>query len=184
MTITLKYPKGDFTQSELATFNGMEKLAVYLSLREAVDNGTLVKSGTRATEGTRRPSNLYRLASNNAPVPVPALPVVQSSVDIPSMPETPSVAIAEDLPPVIIPFLPPLAPAAPKTELSAPNPAYPCPLCQGPMTEIPDATGVMVKCFNTETCDPQCHENPYGHSTNAKAAYEIARQKYQKPSMN
>jgi hypothetical protein len=61
-----------------------------------------------------------------------------------------------------------------------PNPSYPCPLCQGPMTETPDATGVMVKCFN-EPCDPQCKENVFGHGKNAKDAYDIAKQKFPTP---
>ena len=62
-----------------------------------------------------------------------------------------------------------------------PNPAYPCPLCKGPMTEIPDATGVTVKCFN-EPCDAQCHENPFGHGSNVKDAYKTACEKFRKPS--
>ena len=59
----------------------------------------------------------------------------------------------------------------------APNPAYPCPLCKGPMTVIPDAGGVTVTCFN-EPCDPQCHENPFGRAKTAKEAYEIAKMKF------
>ena len=42
---TLKYPDGEFTQAELAEFNGMEKLAVYLPLKEAEAKGILVKTG-------------------------------------------------------------------------------------------------------------------------------------------
>ena len=57
--------------------------------------------------------------------------------------------------------------------------SYPCPLCGQLMTVTPDATGVMVKCFN-EPCDPQCHENPFGHGKNAKDAHETACEKFRK----
>ena len=57
---------------------------------------------------------------------------------------------------------------------------YPCPLCNVAMTITPDATGVMAKCFS-ETCDPQCKENVFGHGKNAKDAWEVAKQKFRKP---
>ena len=64
------------------------------------------------------------------------------------------------------------------TEIAiAPSPEFPCPLCKGPMTVIPDATGVMVKCYS-EPCDTQCHENPFGHGKTAKDAYDTAKQKF------
>ena len=64
------------------------------------------------------------------------------------------------------------------TEIAiAPSTEFPCPLCKGPMTVIPDATGIMVKCFN-ESCDPQCHENPFGHGSKVKDAYDTAKQKF------
>ena len=180
MSITLKYPPGEFTQAELAAFNGMEKLAVYLPMKEAIAKGILNFSGTRATG--KRPANVYQVASPNAPVPVPAtLPtqpiivatspvtlVPQSIVEIPPILLTPpAVIIAQALEAALPPRL-------------APNPAYPCPLCKGPMTEIPDATGVTVKCFNVP-CDPQCNENVYGHGKNVKEAYEVAKQKFIMP---
>ena len=181
IAITLKYPTGEFTQAELAEFNGMEKLAVYLPLREAVDNGTLTKAGTRATEGARRPSNLYRVANNNAQVPVPASQVTQSLSEIPLTPLTPPVVNQVPNPPYAVILAKELNKALQEHRPpSVPNPAYPCPLCNGPMTEIPDADnrGMTVVCYNP--CDPQCHENPFGHSSNSKAAYEVAKQKFLK----
>jgi hypothetical protein len=56
---------------------------------------------------------------------------------------------------------------------------YPCPLCGLPMTVTPDSTGVMVMCLNLP-CDPQCHENPFGHGKNAKDAWETAKEKFRK----
>jgi hypothetical protein len=159
--IILKYPPGEFTQAELAEFNGMEKLAVYLPLKEAEAKGILVKTGTRPTG--KRPANLYRIASNNATVPVPASLTPQPIVEPPQVPLAPLAPLA----PVIQPVAEPP---------SAPNPSYLCPLCNGPMTEIPDVAGVTIKCFNP--CDSQCHENVYGHGKNTKDAYEVAKQKY------
>jgi hypothetical protein len=172
MTITLKYPEGEFTHAELAAFNGLEKSVVYLPMREAVARGILVLSGTRPTG--KRPANLFRVATPSiggqaasteiiAPVPITA-------------PLTPSPIVEPPSAPIIQPVVTVTPPAVPIRNL-APNPAYPCPLCKGPMTEIPDATGVMVKCFN-EPCDPQCHENPYGYGINVKEAHKIACQKF------
>ena len=59
------------------------------------------------------------------------------------------------------------------------EPIYPCPLCDGPMTVTPDATGVTVTCWNP--CDPLCHENPFGHGKTAKEAYDTAKEKFRKP---
>ena len=185
--IQLKYPAGEFTQAELAAFNGLEKLAVYLPLRLAVDNGLIVKAGTRATEGARRPSNLYQVASNNAPVPVPAPLTPQTMPETPPAQATPpvvnpetnlpeSVILAKELDKAIREHRPP-EPIPQPVVMSAPNAAYLCPLCQGPMTEIPDAEGVTVKCVNSP-CDPQCHENPYGHGKNSREAYDVAKQKF------
>ena len=180
MTATLKYPPGEFTNAELAAFNGMEKADVYLLMKEAVAKGILNFSGTRPTG--KRPANLYQVASNNAPVPVPAPPMVQPSADIIETPvqplpyiETASVVL---VPQSIIEITP--LKEQPPVIMSAPNPAYPCPLCQRPMTEISDDEGVTVKCYNSP-CDIQCHENPFGHdknAKNAKDAYEIAKQKF------
>ena len=176
-TITLKYPEGEFTQAELAAVNGIDKAAVYLPMREAIAKGILNFSGTRPTGG-KRPSNLYQVASNNAPVPVPATLPTQPIVETPlaaSVPPTPITSRAEavqqmkangDI----------LTPLAEKYLPSAPNSAYPCPLCKGPMTEIPDTTGVTVMCLNRNTCPST--EEPYGHGKNSKDAYEIAKQKF------
>ena len=61
--------------------------------------------------------------------------------------------------------------------------AFKCPLCAGPLTAYPDDGvnlngGVTLRCDGP--CDPDCHESPFGHSENPKAAYEILKQKYQK----
>ena len=153
----------------------MEKAAVYLPMREAIGKGVLNFSGTRPTGG-KRPSNLYQVADTSsegravnteisAPVPVPAPVVAQTIPEAPPAQVIPSEVIPEPIHEPVV--------------NSAPNPAFPCPLCEGPMTVIPDATGVMVKCYN-ELCDPQCHENPFGHGSKAKDAYETACQKYRK----
>lgn len=44
------------------------------------------------------------------------------------------------------------------------------------MTVTSDASGVTVKCNNP--CDPQCHENAFGHGKDAKDAYKVACEKY------
>ena len=185
MTVTLNYPTGEFTQAELAAFNGMEKLVVYLPMKEAVEKGILVKTGTRPTG--KRPANLYRVADSNAPVPPPVPVPTQPIVETPLLPQTASVvnpAPSPTNPPyaVIIAnalksaLAPELAPVPQPVVYSDPNPAYPCPLCKGPMTEIPDATGVIVKCYNP--CDPLCHENVFGHGKNSRDAFEVACQKF------
>lgn len=183
MIETLKCPVGEFTQAELATFNGMEKLAVYLPLQAAIKGGALVKTGTRPqVSGRGKPSNLYRITDLNAPLPVPAPQVPQP---IPETPPAQSTSYIETAPVILVPqsiveTAPvPIAKAMEATSphQMVPNPAYPCPLCQGPMTVTITGTGVMVKCYNNP-CDPQCHENPYGHGRNAKDAYEVAKQKF------
>ena len=189
--IKLKYPEGEFTQAELAAFNGVETAIVYLSLRAALAEGVLVISGTRPTG--KRPLNVYCLstnAKNNAPLPITEVPEAKP---LSSEPLTPAIvpeapAIVQEVNPVPLRFMPmEVTPAETKvvailevtpdpvisvkaTNYSAPNPAFPCPLCEGPMSETTDDTGVMLKCFNTP-CDPMCHENPYGHGKNAKDAY-------------
>lgn len=55
---------------------------------------------------------------------------------------------------------------------------YKCPICEGLMHSEPDATGIMIKCWN-EGCPT--HENVFGHSTkNEAGAYETACLKFQK----
>ncbi len=56
-----------------------------------------------------------------------------------------------------------------------------CPLCDGLMTQIPDAAGggVYIKCLNV--CDPLCHENVEGHGRTVKEAHSVACEKYKKP---
>src|ERR1035437_8758081 len=108
--ITLKYPAGEFTQAELAAFNGLEKLVVYLPMKEAIAKGILNFSGTRATG--KRPANLNQVSSKggevvtpeiNAPLPVPARPLAQPSVDIPPAQATPPVVKPEpNLPDAVI----------------------------------------------------------------------------------
>lgn len=170
MTITLKYPEGEFTQTELAAFNGVEKSIVYLPMKEAQESGILEKTGTRPTG--KRPANLYRVANINASVPAPAPLVPSSIVEAPSAPSAPSAPLVQ---PVV--NIAPVAEAVPVINL-VPNSAYPCPLCKGPMVVIPDDTGVMVKCYNPLPCIPGCNENPYGHGKNAKDAWEIAGEKF------
>ena len=66
---------------------------------------------------------------------------------------------------------------------------FKCPLCSGLMTVYPDAPledtsskrdvrvfGFRVQCDNP--CDPQCHENVYGHGGTAKEAYATACEKF------
>jgi len=60
---------------------------------------------------------------------------------------------------------------------------FKCPLCDGQMTVYPDKpenpkSAVRVQCDNP--CDPQCHENVYGHGANAKDAYAVAKEKFRK----
>jgi len=203
--ITLNYPNGEFTQAELAAFNGLDKVIVYLPMKEAIAKGILNFSGTRPhSSGRGKPSNLYQVASNNAPVAITALPLPQPIVETPSAQATPPVvkpepnlpdavilakeldkAIQEHRPPEPIPQpvvtmeLPNPSPAVVKLapRIFAPNPAYPCPLCQKPMTEVFEESGMTVKCYNVP-CDPQCNENPYGHGKNSKEAYEVAKQRF------
>ena len=179
MTITLKYPEGEFTQAELAVFNGQEKLAVYLPMKEAIEKGVIIKTGTRPTG--KRPANVYRIADNNAPVPVQAPVVPPPIVETPSVQSVVPVAIpvVQVTIPVITVAAPVVPPAVPVINL-APDAAYPCNLCGGPMTVIPDATGVMVKCYNPLPCIPGCNENPYGHGKNAKDAWETSKEKFYK----
>src|ERR1017187_8088562 len=198
MSEPLKYPEhyAEFPQAELAALNGMDKAAVYIPMKEAQERGIIERTGTRPqSSGRGKPSNLYRVASNNVPVPVPAtlIPptyvetypvslVPQSIVEVTLIPLTPPAVNSEPNPPCEVIIAKELDKALqehrPPVVLSAPNSAYPCPLCDGPMTVTPDATGVMVKCFNP--CDPQCHENPFGHGRTAKDAYDTAKQKFQK----
>ena len=188
--ITLKYPAGEFTQAEWAELNGLDKLAIYLTLKDAIEKGTVIKTGTRPTG--KRPANLYKVADPNAPVAVTAPPIVQPIVETPPAQATPpvvnpepnlpeAVILAKELDKAIQEHRPP-EPTPQPVALSAPNPAFPCPLCQQPMTEIPDATGVKIWCNNPDPCIPGCSENPYGHGSNVKDAYKIACEKFRKPS--
>ena len=187
-TIILKYPAGEFTQAELAVFNGMEKAAVYLPMREAIANGTLSLSGTRPTGG-KRPSNVYQVASNNAPVALPVIftappadgdPLAPPVAPLPVPVPLPAQSISE-APPIV--STPPLVNPKPNPQpvvSLVPNPEFLCPLCEGPMIVTPDSEGVTVICINIP-CDPQCHENVFGHGRNAQDAYKIAKDKFQAP---
>jgi hypothetical protein len=166
----------------------MEKLAVYLPMKEAIAKGILNFSGTRPTG--KRPANVYQVSSkgqtinteSNVPVLVPA------PLATPTIPEAPP---AQPMPLVVNPGPNPPYDVIiakefdkalqehrpPRPNHLAPNPVFPCPLCQGPMTETPDITGVMITCYNTP-CDIQCHENVFGHGKNSKEAYETAKEKF------
>ena len=59
-----------------------------------------------------------------------------------------------------------------------------CSLCGGILSFYPDKEGGelkhpgMIRCDNP--CDPQCHENPFGHGDNAKEAHSTLCQKFRK----
>ena len=165
MTEALKYPVGDFTQSDLAELNGVAKLEVYLPLKEALEKGIIIKTGTRPTG--HRPSNVYRVS-----VPIQPLVVVIPSSAPASAPTAP-------------PPTPPLASepghSCPKgtDAVLKPLTLYSCPLCGGSMVVIRDQSGVWVRCHNVP-CDPAVHETVFGHGKNAGAAYAIACEKYKK----
>ena len=62
---------------------------------------------------------------------------------------------------------------------------FKCSLCGGKLTSYTGAElnqsvgGIYLRCENL--CDPQCHENVYGHGDNEKEAYAALIQKFQKP---
>lgn len=181
--IILKYPEGDFTQAELAVFNGQEKLAVYLPLREALAKGVVGIVGTRPTG--KRPANVYRYRPANVDVvTAPPAPVIVSTPDPAPAPVeivAAPVAVVELVAPMADPVAPivveavAIKPVEPAVRL-APDASLPCPLCSGPMTVSRDVNGTMVRCENP--CDPQCHENAFGHGKDVKEAYSVAGQKY------
>ena len=55
---------------------------------------------------------------------------------------------------------------------------YKCPVCGDNFFIVPqvDNRGVMLRCDNVTICIR--HENVYGYGATEKAAYEIAKQKY------
>lgn len=53
---------------------------------------------------------------------------------------------------------------------------FKCPVCGNPFNIVPQKAGVMLRCDEWEGCLP--HENVYGFGATEKAAYEIAKLKY------
>lgn len=174
---TLKYPEGDFTQAELATFNGMEKIDVYLPLRDAIANGTVAKVGTRPTG--KRPANVFRLSTAAAAIPAaveaPQSAPVDAPVAVVAEVPPPSAPVALAVEPIIEPVTIPVVSIRPATK-SDPNPSLPCPLCSGPMVVVSDDSGTTVRCENV--CVPSCHENVFGHGKDVKEALSVAGQKF------
>lgn len=167
MVNTLQYPDGEFTQAELADSNGREKLSIYFLLQDDLKSGIIVKTGTRPQpSGRGKASNLYRLVTGNActnsPGPILATVMRQTMSNPPPVVSTPPVAKLN------------------RRVVTTGNLIYKCPLCDGPMTVIADDTGIQVWCNNIP-CDPLCHENVYGHGSNVKEAYDVARHKFWKP---
>jgi len=59
---------------------------------------------------------------------------------------------------------------------------FKCPICGGDMETV-NGDGLNPKNGYTVVCTSMscpCHENVYGHGNTAKAAYEIAKQKFVK----
>lgn len=202
MNITLKFPTGAFTHSELAAHNGRTNQQVWTSYQQAIKDGVIVFVGLRTGKG--KPSKLFQVAGpgvvaatdttkviQSAPVVVPTTKPVKpkveivkkitvSSVDTNALIPVASAVTSEpdvELEDVVIE-------EAPKRSKVEVEPNYrkldnmKCPICHQPCIAWDVANGVMVQCNQGQPICP-CNENPYGFSSkNEKSAYEVLCQKY------
>lgn len=116
MIKTLNFPSGEFTHTELATFNGQTNQQVWTRYQQAIKDGVIVSAGTRPSAGKGKPSKLWKLATGQ-PIPVVA--------------PTPSVP-APVTPPVVAPTVP--------TEAIVVPAAAPAPVVVPEPVKLPEAT--------------------------------------------
>jgi hypothetical protein len=200
---TLKFPNGDFTHTELATFNGKTNQQVWVAYQKAIKDGLIVSAGTRASAGKGKPSKLWRLATGQPvpvvevtqtlPVPVPTPTPVAEKVIVVEPPVIPAEVVKLE---VATPAEPPVSVEVvriePKTETTEPAPVIVkninkdvrtltevCPYCGKQLFAIDDATGVMVWCGQSPEVCPVA-ENPFGHGSNDKQAYYILIEKFER----
>ena len=199
MTETLKFPKSEFTHTELAQANGKTNQQVWNAYQKAIKDGIIVSAGTRKNpKGKGKPSLLWKVAEGT---PVPLVDkVVVAPTAVAAEVKTEAAAPIVPTEPVIEPALAPIEPVkAPEAEVitvevlriePAAEPApvkdkmegvrtldkCPCPVCGNPTLAMDDATGVKVWCGQgSDVCPPQ---DVSGHGRNDKDAYETLTDKF------
>ncbi len=203
--ITLQFPSGQFTHSELAIHNKRTNQQVWTQYQAAIKTNTIVFVGLRTGKG--KPSKLFQVAGPGVVAATEPTKVIQTVAAViptpkpvkPAKPIVPTVTPTETLSATDTNVLVAVAavtsepeeveledvtvseeelPIAREVEPNVRTPEnMSCPICGKDCIAWDDATGVMVQCNQPiEVCS--CCENPYGHGRNEKVAYEVLCQKY------
>jgi len=206
--ITLKFPIGEFTHTELAQANGKTNQQVWTAYQAAIKAGIIVSAGTRPNpSGKGKPSKIWKVADGQ---PVPLVDKVEVKPTLVVVTET--AVVVEPLPSVV----PTVAPVDKPFEIEIVTPdnsggetiveelpkvepvAVPvvrnltcqvteieekCPFCQTKLLSVETSGGVKVWCPVNDLKICSCSENPYGVSNNVKNAVEILHEKFFKHRM-
>ena len=137
MIETLKFPSGDFTHSELATFNGKTNQQVWTRYQVAIKDGTIVSAGTRPSTCKGKPSKLWRLSTPSQSVPAVATPT-------PAVAPAPVVTTPPAPAPVIVPTEAIVVPVNEPPPVVVPTPVIESPPIVTPVAEPPVAVETPV----------------------------------------
>jgi len=202
--ITLTFPSGEFTHTELAVANGKTNQQVWTAYQKAITDGVIVSAGNRPNPtGKGKPSKIWKVADGQ-PVPIVKLtpvPIVKVEPAKPAdkpfeiemgTPAQPPVmeTIVEELP-VVLPTVAPVE-VAEVVEVIQPvvrNLACnltcqvveieeTCPFCKTKLLSVNTGDGIKVWCPVNDLKICTCSENPYGVSNNVKNAVEILHDKF------
>jgi hypothetical protein len=209
MTDTLKFPKGEFTHTELAQANGKTNQQVWIAYQKAIKDGVIVSAGSRPNlSGKGKPSKIWKVADGQ-PVPLeeakpvvvvevrPKTQVISSMFPVGAVVANLITEVDEALP-VVTPTVAPTAVKKVVADTSvkvnkdggvtvvrnsvpdAEKTDYKCPMCGATILSRNTATGVRVWCCGDGPIPCPCHESPFGHANNVKNAFEILSEKYNK----
>jgi hypothetical protein len=176
MSNELKFPKGEFTHSTLATFNGRTNQQVWTAFDAARKNNIIKLTRKDGKTGYYELSDPSLATAGAIPIPV-----VKEKVKVEPVLKEKKAAVAPIVEVLTVEEIRPVVSAMITTPPEETD--FLCPHCKTKLLLQNDATGVTLWCpiNNLKICP--CAENPYGHSNTAKNAYEILTAKYGKTKL-
>lgn len=186
--ITLKFPSGEFTHTELATFNGKTNQQVWIQYQAAIQQGIIISAGVRPPSGGRgKPSKVWKLAVASQASTTPVSPSIPTKTE----PVIKPITIIEINPPTVKPkakeitiddikIQTPVERHEPVVKSQSSNAFeinHLCPICKHKLMAVEQGKGVYVWCVqNAQVCLP--NDNPFGFERNENEAYRILCEKY------
>lgn len=127
MTITLNdltFPAGEFSHTELASFNGLDRKKVWTAYQKAINDGIIIPTGNERKSGKGKAAVLWKVKDGQTTVKVSDKPVVvvvapqPVVVPQPIVADKPKKAKVEPKPEVVVnDILPPVVPTVPPPEV-------------------------------------------------------------------